>query len=84
MQKEEILHIFPDFMRTRWEKVAERAEQLQEIRLRVNQPVTVLMDNKEWFLETEGGLTSDVAHAVYSNEKELEAVLTHVCRYSIY
>ena len=40
MQKEEILHIFPDFMRTRWEKVAERAERLQEIRLRVNQPVT--------------------------------------------
>lgn len=84
MQKEEILHIFPDFMRTRWEKVAERAERLQEIRLRVNQPVTVLMDNKEWFLETEGGLTSDVSHAAYSNEKELEAVLTHVCRYSIY
>lgn len=84
MQKEEILHIFPDFMRTRWEKVAERAERLQEIRLRVNQPVTVLMDNKEWFLETGGGLTSDVAHAAYSSEKELEAVLTHVCRYSIY
>lgn len=84
MQKEEILHIFPDFMRTRWEKVAERAERLQEIRLRVNQPVTVLMDNKEWFLETEGGLTSDVSHAAYSSEKELEAVLTHVCRYSIY
>lgn len=84
MQKEEILHIFPDFMRTRWEKVAERAERLQEIRLRVNQPVTVLMDNKEWFLETGGGLTSDVSHAAYSSEKELEAVLTHVCRYSIY
>ncbi len=84
MQKEEILHIFPDFMRTRWEKVAERAECLQEIRLRVNQPVTVLMNNKEWFLETGGGLTSDVSHAAYSSEKELEAVLTHVCRYSIY
>ena len=84
MQKEEILHIFPDFMRTKWEKVAERAERLQEIRLRVNQPVTVLMDNKEWFLETDGGLTSDVSKAAYSSEKELEAVLTHVCRYSIY
>lgn len=84
MQKEEILHIFPDFMRTRWEKVAERAERLQEIRMRVNQPVIVLMDNKEWFLDTSGALISEVSNAAYSNEKELEAVLTHVCRYSIY
>ena len=50
MQKEEILHIFPDFMRPRWEKVAERADRLQEIRLRIGQPVTVLMNHKEKFL----------------------------------
>lgn len=84
MQKEEILHIFPDFMRSRWEKVAEQAERLQEIRMRVNQPVMILMDNKEWFLKSSGELTNDVSMAVCSSEKELEAVLTHVCHYSIY
>lgn len=84
MQKEEILHIFPDFMRTRWEKVAERADKLQEIRLRVNQPVIVLMDNAEFFLSENGRLTDDVSNAVYSREKELEAIMAHVCRYSIY
>ncbi|MCH5253811.1 MAG: stage III sporulation protein AA [Lachnospiraceae bacterium] len=84
MQKEEILHIFPDFMRSKWEKVAECADRLQEIRLRVKQPVIVLMDNREWFLSKMGGLTDDLFHAVYSSEKELEAVLTHVCHYSIY
>lgn len=84
MQKEEILHIFPDFMRARWDKVAEQAKCLQEIRMRVNQPVTVLMDNREWFLKEDGELTLDISGAVCSNEKELEAVLTHVCHYSIY
>ncbi len=84
MQREEILHIFPDFMRPRWEKVAERADRLQEIRLRVNQPVTVLMNNRERFLSVRGELTDDISHAVCSDEKELEAVLTHLCHYSIY
>ena len=84
MRQEEILHIFPDFMRARWEKVAEQADRLQEIRLRVNQPVTILADNKEWFLSEKGGLTDMVSDAVCSNEKELEAVLAHVCHYSVY
>ncbi|MBD5522221.1 MAG: stage III sporulation protein AA [Lachnospiraceae bacterium] len=84
MQKEEVLHIFPDFMRSAWEKVAEQAEHLQEIRMRVNQPVTILMDNKEWFLSESGELTQEWSQAMYSSEKELEAVLTHVCHYSIY
>ena len=84
MRKEEILHIFPDFMRPKWEKVAEHADRLQEIRLRVNQPVTVLMDNREWFLTEKGELTDLLSQAAYSSEKELEAVLTHVCHYSIY
>ncbi len=84
MRQEEILHIFPDFMRARWEKVAEQADRLQEIRLRVNQPVTILADNKEWFLSEKGGLTDIASGAVCSNEKELEAVLAHVCHYSVY
>ena len=84
MRKEEVLHIFPDFMRSVWIKVAEQAEHLQEIRLRVNQPVTILMNNKEWFLSESGELTQEWSQAMCSNEKELEAVLTHVCHYSIY
>lgn len=84
MQKEEILHIFPDFMRPRWEKVAERADRLQEIRLRVGQPVTVLMDNREKFLSERGELTDEISYAGCSDEKELEAIVAHICHYSIY
>lgn len=84
MQKDEILHIFPDFMRSGWEKVAERAKNIQEIRMRINQPVTICMNHREWFLEGNGSLTEDVRCAVYSREKDLEAILSHVCRASIY
>lgn len=71
-------------MRLDWEQVTEQADRIQEIRLRVNRPVTVLLDNQEWFLCKEGGLTDNVSCAMYSSEKELEAVLTHVCHYSVY
>lgn len=84
MKKEEILHIFPDFMRQGWQQAAECADRMQEIRLRVGQPVTILMDNQEWFLSRNGGLTQQAGEAAYSHEKELEAVLAHVCHYSLY
>ena len=71
-------------MRSDWKQAAEQADRIQEIRLRVNQPVTVLMDNREWFLSKGGGLTDDVSYAMRSSEKELESVLTHVCHYSVY
>lgn len=84
MPRDEILHIFPDFMRSRWESVAEQAQKLQEIRLRVNQPVIVLIDNEEWFLTESGKLTCDISYAMRCKEKELEAILSHVCHYSVY
>ncbi len=84
MRKEEILHIFPDFMRPVWEKTAQKAGRVQEIRLRVDRPVTILMDNEEWFLTKDGELSKEMLKALISSEKELEAVLEHVCHYSVY
>ncbi len=84
MIQENVLQIFPDFMRKRWTKVAASAERLQEIRLRVNQPITLLIDNQECFLTEEGKITYDISIAVSSLEKELEDVLAHICQYSIY
>ena len=49
MRREEVLHMFPQSMRSKWEKVADQADRLQEIRLRVNVPTTVLIDNRELF-----------------------------------
>ncbi|MDD6811251.1 MAG: stage III sporulation protein AA [Lachnospiraceae bacterium] len=84
MKKEDLLHIFPDFMRPKWVNVLEKADRLQEIRLRIHQPVTVLLENEEWFLAEEGTLTRDIKHAVFSTERELEALFAHICQYSVY
>lgn len=84
MVQENILQLFPDFMRKRWTKVAAQAEDLQEIRFRVNQPVTLFLKNREWFLTEEGEITHDIELAVSSSSKELENLLAHICQYSIY
>ena len=83
MRREEVLSMFPDHMRGRWETVAVHADSLQEIRLRVNRPATVLLDRREWFVDETGRLT-DRPTAAVSTSEELEAVLKHLCQYSLY
>ena len=54
MRREEVLGMFPEHMRGRWETVAGHAEYLQEIRLRAGSPAAVLIDQKEWFVDNAG------------------------------
>lgn len=84
MWAEEILQIFPDAMRPKWRMAAERADELQEIRLRAGKPITVLLRNREWFLTAAGEFTRNVDKAARSKEQELEEVINHVCQYSLY
>lgn len=84
MLQEEVLHMFPESMRDRWRKVAGQADKLQEIRLRAQAPVTVLIHNREWFVNEKGELTDRQPAEAGSRPEELEAVLKHLCQYSIY
>ncbi len=84
MRSEEILHMFPESLRARWRVAAQQAECLQEIRLRVNVPATVLIDRKEWFVDTDGSLVDRQPVAARCSAEELEAVLKHLCQYSVY
>ena len=60
-------------MRGRWESVAERADSLQEIRLRANRPAAVLIDQKEWFVDETGRLV-DMPPQTTCKPEELETV----------
>ena len=84
MQQDEVLHLFPEAMRDRWRKVAVWADRLQEIRLRAEAPITVLIDNQEWFVTQNGELMDRQPVGAESRPEELEAVLTHLCQYSLY
>lgn len=84
MLQDEVLHLFPEAMRDRWRKVAVWADGLQEIRLRAEAPITVLIDHKEWFVTQNGELMDRQPVGAESRPEELEAVLTHLCQYSLY
>ena len=81
---EEILHIFPDYMRARWGVIADRADELQEIRLRIGREVIVMMQNKEWYLSENGQVIGSKENAYRITERDMEAILNHICEYSVY
>ncbi len=84
MRPEELLHMFPQTMRGRWEQVAKHADRLQEIRLRVNAPAVVWIDNREWFVDEKGMLMDRQPGSGACRAEELEAILKHLCQYSVY
>lgn len=84
VHKDEILGLFPDFFRGIWQNVAAHTDSLQEIRLRAKKPVMLLLGQKECFLGADGNVTYDADRSYIISPKELEAVLNHICRYSVY
>ena len=76
--------MFPEQMRGRWNVVADSADSLQEIRMRVGRPATVLIAGKEWFVSTDGGLVDMPPRTTVSTSEDLESVLKHLCQYSLY
>lgn len=84
MKAEELLGLFPDYFRQMWTRVAEQAEHLQEIRLRIGQPVLLLLAGREYFLSEMGELTNDEKRAYRIGKREIEDILNHLCRHSLY
>ena len=83
-RQEEILRIFPDYMRDRWEKPLRSADKLQEIRLGVGRPVRFLIAGEEFFLSCRGNISKNIEDAWYITEREMEETLKKVCHYSMY
>lgn len=83
-RKEEIQGLFPDFLRGMWDKVFEQMERLQEIRLRNGRPILLYDGRKEYYLKADGQITAVPAEGFCMGERELQAVLSHICQYSLY
>lgn len=84
MRPEEILCLFPDGVRDRWREVARQAEGLQEIRLRAGGPLSVWIDGGERFVDAQGRIVDRPEKALRTTSEELEDLLKHLCRYSVY
>lgn len=83
-KQEEILRIFPDYMRTRWERPLQKADKLQEIRLGTGQPVRFMIYGEEFFLSCRGNVSVNCQDAWYITEREMEEIIKNVCHYSMY
>lgn len=83
-KQEEILRIFPDYMKARWEKPLQRADKLEEIRLGIGRPVRFLIGGEEFFLSCRGCISRGTQDAWYITEREMEEILKNVCHYSMY
>lgn len=81
---EQLLYIFPQTMRPLWTGTAGYFDEVQEIRLRAEKPVIILMRRGEVFLGSDGSFTKSVSDAYVIRERELEEILNYICHYSIY
>ena len=57
---------------------------LQEIRLRVNQPLLIRHNNKEMLLGVNGQVTNVLSEALIVNASQIRETLEYICDYSIY
>lgn len=85
MKEQEVLNIFPQELRKRFQYVVQKSDKLQEIRLCVNQPARVLLEHEEFFLCRTGELSKIIGNSSwYISISEMEAILDHICSYSRY
>ena len=78
--KEELLKIFSVKLRTLFSGLSFDYEKLQEIRLRVNAPLLVCYDNKEFFVNQKNGLTTQETSAFMITGAELKEIGRASCR----
>lgn len=80
----EFLNIFPDSMKAFWESTAKEVECIEEVRIRINNPIVISISGKEFFLNPRGQLTQNIKEAKLITGTEIDSVLHHICRCSVY
>lgn len=85
MKKEIILHYFKGNVLSAVSKIPEFLfEDIQEIRLRVNKPLSVMCSFKSSYITSNGNLTCNPANTVTVSVQELNQCFEAVCQYSVH
>ena len=83
--QESIKRIFPEHLRCVLEECEMSEDCLEEIRLRIAQPLLFFYGNEEWFLDTEKGkLTKEQKRAYIVTKEDLEQMFAFLSHYSFY
>lgn len=83
-QETSILQLFPDTYRDLFQEVIRNPEHVNEIRMRAEKPIIIVMKGQEYFLTKAGALTKDKEAAEKMGQRALETILNHICNYSVY
>lgn len=83
-KKDEILAIFPEYLKRRFDRVLDDADNLNEIRMGVHCPVRLIRCGEEYFLSETGHYTRKRERLPILHAEDIEAVMKHVCSYSLY
>ncbi len=79
-----ILYMFPQEYRELWRKVEKEQSALQEIRLRIGQPIILILQGAEKYMTETGEITELEQRGRSVSERELRGLLEHICHYSPY
>lgn len=82
--RRDLLQLFPLDRRDFWKYTTDRQEDIREIRLRAGKPVIIMWKGGEVFLKEDGTFTDKQEEAYHAYEKELRALVNHICHYSPY
>ncbi|MDE5891747.1 MAG: stage III sporulation protein AA, partial [Acetatifactor sp.] len=76
--------IFPTAYRTCFAMAGQRAELVNEIRLRMNRPAILMEGGKEFFIRKDGVYTEHMDQAWQPDRQALQEIVSHLCQYSLY
>lgn len=82
--RDDIIRIFPDYIRSRFVQAVQFFPVLQEIRLRAEREVILKLEDGESYIGVDGSLQKTADCAWRASQKDLEAILNHICSYSLY
>lgn len=84
MTEQDIIKLFPAQIRKALGQALFDRNKIYEIRLRVNAPLIVIYQGKEYFLTLEGELTREEAKAYHVQTEDLKEMLEYISGYSLY
>ena len=84
MKQEEIAKLFPAHIRQALLAAHFDMEQLYEIRLRVNAPLILIYQGKEYFLRKDGEFSREESQGCFVKAEDLKETMEYVSSYSMY
>lgn len=83
-KKEDLMKIFTSPIRILLSKLQIDFEQLQEIRLRIQSPLLILYQNREFYVNEDGSLGKDRKNAYIISKNEIKETIEYISNYSLY